>query len=202
MTIDWFIAVTTFALVSCWTPGPNNTFLMASGLTHGFVRTLPAIFGVSIGFAVMVLGVAFGVSKLFQAVPVLYEILKVGSVLYLLYLAWRIASSDPRMVGKSGARPVTFLEAVGFQWINPKGWTMALVSSAAYVVAESPTVSVFVIGAIFLVSGLSSSSSWAAGGTALRALIGNPAALRAINIVLALLLVASLWPVARDWLAA
>ena len=200
MTFDWFIAVATFAFVSCWTPGPNNTFLMASGLTNGFVKTLPSMLGVAIGFPIMVLAIAFGIAQAFEAFPALYEILRAGSVVYLLWLAWRIASSDPKLDPASARRPLTFLEAAGFQWVNPKGWTMALFASAAYVVAEAPTVSILSIAAIFLVVGLGSSSAWAAGGTALRRLIDNPGAVRVINIVLALLLVASLWPVVKDWI--
>lgn len=199
MTFDWFLAVAGFCIATCFTPGPNNTFLMASGLTHGFVRTLPPILGVSIGFSVMVLGVAFGIAQIFQAFPTLYEVLRAISVVYLLWLAWRIASADPKSAQSNGGRPLTFLEAAAFQWINPKAWTMALVASAAYVVDSAPTASVLAIGIIFLLSGLGSSSTWAAGGTALRAIVDNPRAVRAINIVLALLLVASLWPIISDW---
>ncbi len=201
MTFDWFLAVATFAVVTCFTPGPNNTFLMASGLTHGFLRTLPPILGVALGFSVMTLGVAFGVAHLFKALPVLTEILKVGSVIYMLWLAWRIASADPRPKSPQDARPVTFLEAAGFQWVNPKAWSMSLAASAGFVVADAPTLSVVTIAAIFLIIGLGSSSTWAAGGTALRKIVDNPRAVRAINITLALLLIASLWPIVREWVA-
>lgn len=200
MTFDWIIAVATFAIVTCFTPGPNNTFLMASGLAFGFRRTLAPMLGVAIGFSIMVLGVAFGVAQLFRAFPMLYDILRVVSALYLLYLAWRIATADPKAAGSATARPLTFMEAAGFQWINPKAWSMALFASSAYVLADEPNASVFAMAAIFLMAGLGSSSTWAAGGTALRALIDNPRALRVVNIVLALLLVASLWPIAKEWL--
>lgn len=199
MTFDWFLAVTTFAVVACFTPGPNNAFLLSSGLTHGFARTLPPVVGVAIGFTIMVLAVAFGIAQLFQAFPVIYSVLKVGSVLYLLWLAWRIATADPKLTMDNGGRPLTFLEAAGFQWINPKACSVALAASAAYVVPDLPTLSVVAIAVVFLVAALGSCSTWAAGGTALRRLVHNPIAVRAINITLALLLVASLWPIAGDW---
>lgn len=200
MTFEWLLAVAGFAIASCWTPGPNNTFLMASGLNFGFRRTLPPAMGVAFGFSFMLLAVAFGISALFQAVPEIYEVLKVASVAYLLWLAWRIATATPGGEAGTEARPLTFFEAAGFQWVNPKAWVMAVSASAAYVLDGEPTLSVVVMTAVFLLSGLGSSTTWALGGTALRRLIQNTAAVRAINIALALLLVASLIPIIAEWM--
>ena len=201
MTLTWLSAVTAFALVTCFTPGPNNTMLMASGLNFGFARTVPHLLGVSIGFAVMVLAVALGISGLFAAVPALFSLLKVVSVIYLLWLAWRIATAAPAGADADGhARPFNFLEAAAFQWVNPKAWIMAVGASATYVVAAQATVSVLVIALIFLLSGLASSSSWALGGTALRRLLASPRTVRAVNVAMAVLLVASLWPIIAEWL--
>lgn len=199
MTIDWMVAVAAFCFATTWTPGPNNTFLMASGLTFGMRRTVPSALGVSIGFSVMVLAVAFGISRVFQAYPVLQDILRVVSIVYLVWLAWRIATADPNLSVDTpdGARPLSFLEAAGFQWVNPKAWSMALSASAVYVLEASPVVSVLVVALIFLVSGLTSSMGWALGGTALRRLISKPKAVRAINIGLAALLLVSLLPIVR-----
>jgi len=202
MNLEWMIAVATFATVTCFTPGPNNTMLMASGLNYGFGRTVPHVLGVTLGFAGMVLAVALGISGVFKAIPQLYEILKVVSILYLLWLAWRIASASPKVGGTEGSRPFTFLEAAAFQWVNPKAWVMALGASATYVLAASPLVSVVVIAAIFAVAGLGSSSTWAFGGMALRRLVNRPYLVRVINVVLALLLVGSLWPTMTEvWTA-
>lgn len=198
MTFEWMIAVAVFAVVTCFTPGPNNTMLMASGLNFGFGRSVPHVLGVSLGFAGMVLAVAFGISAVFEAFPALYQILKVVSVAYLAWLAWRIARASPKIGEAEGSRPFTFLEAAAFQWVNPKAWIMALGASATYVLAASPTLSVFAIGFVFLIAGLGSSSTWAFGGTALRRLIRRPGWVRAINIVLALLLVGSLWPTVAE----
>ncbi|MCB1512905.1 MAG: LysE family translocator [Hyphomicrobiaceae bacterium] len=201
MTLEWTLAVVTFAVASCFTPGPNNTMLMASGLNFGFVRSVPHVLGVTLGFAVMVLAVALGVSGIFAAFPQLYTVLKVVSVIYLAWLAWRIAMSSPKLEENSGSRPFTFFEAAAFQWVNPKGWVMALGASTTYVVASQALASVVAISVIFAVAGLGSSSSWAAGGTALRRIIGKPGLVRAINIGLALLLLASLWPTLAEILS-
>lgn len=202
MTLEWFIAVATFAVVTCFTPGPNNTMLMASGLNFGMRRTLPHLLGVSIGFSVMVLAVAFGISGVFAAFPALYEVLKVVSVAYLCWLAWRIATASPKVPEHDGTgRPFTFLEAAAFQWVNPKAWVMAVGASTTYVLSGSAVASVVAMTAIFLAAGLGSSSAWALGGTALGRLIRNVTAVRVLNVILAALLVASLWPIIREWIA-
>lgn len=200
MDLQWLLAVAAFCVVTCFTPGPNNTMLMASGLNFGFARTLPHLLGVAFGFTGMVLGVAFGIAKVFEAVPALYTALKVVSVVYLLWLAWKIATANPKASSEEGGRPLTFVEAAAFQWVNPKAWIMAVGASAAYIVATAPTASVVTIAGMFLLIGLGSSTTWVLGGAVLRRLIANHRAIRAINLVLALLLVASLWPIVREWL--
>lgn len=200
MTLEWLLAVAAFCVVTCFTPGPNNAMLMASGLNFGFGRTMPHLLGVSIGFAFMLLAVASGIAGIFQTLPQLYGGLKIASALYLLWLAWRIATAESH--GEDEARqgrPMTFFEGAAFQWINPKAWVMTIGASATYVLAEAPIVTALAVTGVMLATGLASSATWALGGTLLRPLIGNPTLLRAVNIVLALVLVASLWPIARDW---
>jgi threonine/homoserine/homoserine lactone efflux protein len=192
------IAVATFAVVTCFTPGPNNTMLMASGLNFGFGRSLPHVLGVTFGFSGMVLAVALGISAIFAALPALYTVLKVVSMAYLIWLAWRIASAAPAAQNAEGSRPFTFIEAAAFQWVNPKGWIMALGASATYVLAGNALASVLTIAATFAIVGFGSSSSWALGGTALCRLISRPGLVRVINVGLALLLVISLWPTLRE----
>ena len=201
MTLEWLVAVATFCFVTCFTPGPNNTMLMASGLNFGIRRTVPHLLGVSIGFAVMVFAVGLGIAGLFKAFPALYTTLKVVSIVYLIWLAWRIAMAGEVSAGGGAGRPFTFFEAAAFQWVNPKAWIMAVGISATYLVAGQFWTSLVVVTGVFLVAGLCSSSTWAIGGTGLRRLVANPVWVRVINVVLALLLLASLWPIASDLVA-
>jgi threonine/homoserine/homoserine lactone efflux protein len=140
LDVDTLIALVLFSFVSSITPGPNNLMLMASGTNFGLTRSVPHLLGVSIGFVVMLLLVGAGVAAIFEAVPGAALALKVGSVLYLLYLAYRIATA--RLPGQDNdrgvARPFTFLQAAAFQWINPKAWTMALTAVAVYVPHSRP----------------------------------------------------------------
>ena len=195
MTLEILTALIAFALVSSLTPGPNNLMLMASGANFGFQRTVPHMLGVSLGFTLMVLLVGIGLVQLFETYPLSYTVLKVVSVAYLLYLAIKIATaaSPGDDSGKTG-RPFTFLQAALFQWVNPKAWTMALTAVTVY----SPTNTVHsmaVIAVVFGAVNLPSISMWTAMGQQLRRLLTNSLRLRTFNLVMALLLVGSLYPV-------
>jgi threonine/homoserine/homoserine lactone efflux protein len=113
----------TFAVATSVTPGPNNVMITASGANFGFARSVPHMLGVGIGFMVMIVGVGLGLGQVFERAPLLHEFLRYGGALYLLYLAWRIATAAPAPTETrpSSARPLTFLQAALFQWVNPKG---------------------------------------------------------------------------------
>lgn len=197
LTFHTLVALAAFAFVSAVTPGPNNLMLMASGTNFGFVRTGPHMTGVILGFALMVLLVGLGLGAVFGMIPGAMLVLKVVSTVYLLYLAWKIAASAPPQIGEmdSGARPMTFLQAVLFQWVNPKGWTMALTAAAVYVPAENRVLGAVSVALVFLAVNVPAATIWAAAGVQLRRLLHRPRAYRAFNVVAALLLVASLYPV-------
>lgn len=196
MSLEAIVALSAFAFVASMTPGPNNLMLMASGTNFGFARTGPHMLGVALGFTVMVLLVALGMGTVFMAVPGAMTALKIASTLYLLYLAWRIATSPPPRIdgGESSGRPLTFLQAAAFQWVNPKGWMMALTAAAVYVPADDRIAGALVVTLIVAVVGTPSVVVWAAAGVQLRRLLHRPRAYRAFNVVAALLLVASLYP--------
>ena len=136
MTSELLFAFTLFAVAASFKPGPNNTMLLAAGLNFGFRRTLPHILGINIGFATLQLAVGFGLGGVFAAFPDLYNGLRWATAGYLLYLAWRIAQSGVTGTDEA-ARPITFLEAFAFQWINPKGVMMAVIAVALYVPLEN-----------------------------------------------------------------
>jgi len=132
MTFNVFLAFAAFCFVSSATPGPNNLMLMASGANFGIRRTVPHWLGIGTGFTVMVIVVGLGLMNVFEMFPVIYKILKTLSVAFLVYLAWKIANAAP--LGETGAvgQPMTFLQAVAFQWVNPKAWAMALTAISVY----------------------------------------------------------------------
>ncbi len=196
MTTPLLLALAAFALVSSITPGPNNLMLLASGINFGFRRTLPHMLGVALGFALMVAIVGAGTATIVTLVPGLLGIIKWVSVAYLLYLAWKIATAPPPSAeGRAQARPMTFLQAAAFQWVNPKAWTMALTAASAYLPAGNDWAGVALLAAVFCAVNLPSVGLWAALGTSLRRFLADPVRLRRFNIVAALTLVATLYPV-------
>lgn len=176
VTWDVFLALVVFAFVTSITPGPNNVMLMASGVNFGFRRTLPHIFGIGIGFLVHVA-------------------LKIAGGAYLLYLAWRVAMTRSISEGKGGsARPMTFLEAAAFQWVNVKAWVMAITGISVYSSSTSPFLSVILVAVAFALVNLPCVSTWAAFGVALRDFLSEPTRLKWFNIAMGIALAASLWP--------
>ena len=199
MTPDLVWALLGFVVVTLFTPGPNNTMLMTSGLNFGFRRGLPHMWGVSLGFAVMVLAVGLGLGTVFQLYPALYTVLRYVGAAYLLYLAWQIATAGPMEEGgPERSRPITFLQGAAFQWVNPKGWVMAVGAVSTYAAVATFPGNVLLITFLFGTLGILSSATWLGFGTSLRQLLKSPRTVRAVNIGMAVLLVASLWPIFAD----
>jgi len=194
LSLELLTAFVVFAIATLFTPGPNNVMLMTSGLNFGFVRTLPHAFGVVLGFGFLVLVVGFGVGAFFEAYPALYATIKFVGAAYLLYLAWMIAKSGPTKDGVRG-RPLTFLEGAAFQWVNAKGWVMAVGAVTTYAAMAPFPLNIFLIAGIFAGFGILSSWTWLLFGTSLRPIISDPRKVRVFNVVMALALAASLIPV-------
>ncbi|WP_116800171.1 LysE family translocator [Pseudomonas syringae] len=195
LSFDLLLAFTLFAFVTSITPGPNNIMLLASGVNFGFSRTLPHMLGISVGFFVLVLAVGFGLGSVFKAWPVLYTILRYVGAAYLLYLAWKIATSGPASDSlDSEGKPLSFMSAALFQWVNPKAWIMAIGAISTYTPMQGYFYNVVVISAVFALINLPSVGVWAGFGSLLRNVLRDPLGLRIFNGVMAALLVASLYP--------
>ena len=199
MSHSLLIAFILFATVMYFTPGPNNIMLLSSGLTYGFRRTVPHVVGVTIGFAFMVGAVGVGLGAVFIAYPVLQTILKYLGVAYLVYLAALIAMAKPVEPDQANSRgPMTFWGAAMFQWVNAKGWVMVIGTITTYAAIAAYPWNIMIQVGLSLILGTLSCTLWALFGTALRPILTAPKAVRAFNIVMALLLLASLYPVFMD----
>jgi threonine/homoserine/homoserine lactone efflux protein len=185
-----------FAVATCLTPGPNVVMITASAANFGFRRAIPHILGITLGFAVMVLAAGFGLAGLIHAEPRLHATLKYAGAAYLLYLAWRIARADAASADRARARPIGFVEAIVFTWLNPKSWVTALGAIAAYTSVEADMLpqTWFVTG-VLAAACLVSVIVWAAFGVAISHLLATARARRAFNWSMAGLLVLSLIPV-------
>jgi threonine/homoserine/homoserine lactone efflux protein len=195
MPTDIFLALLLFAFVSSITPGPNNLMLLASGVNFGFVRTIPHMLGIGIGFLILLLAVGFGLGTLLTAYPPIHTALKVTGGAYMLYLAWKIGTSRTMgKAGRTGANPMTFLQAAAFQWVNVKAWVMAATAMSLYTSAERPFLTVVLVAVAFALVNVPSVATWAGFGTAMRGFLADPVRLKWFNIVMGLALALSIVP--------
>ena len=194
MTPDVLVSATAFALVGSFTPGPNNAMLLTSGVNFGFRRTLPHIAGIVLGYAVMFAAVALGLGRVFILQPALYSALKVASSLYLLWLAWRIATAANPSGGAAERPPLSFLQAALFQWVNPKGVMLALAASANFLNPDNLAADLPIMLALIIAMSFTSAATWTLFGQGVRRLLANPRRHTLFNRLMALVLIASLWP--------
>jgi threonine/homoserine/homoserine lactone efflux protein len=179
-----------------FTPGPNNILVASSGVNFGFRATIPHILGITVGYPAMLLVVGLGLAKAFIAVPSIHTVLKYVCVLYLLYLAWRIAMASAMREASRAIRPWTFVQAAAFQWVNGKGWVVALSAVTTYTVVNSTLpLQVLALSAIALIITVASVCVWTLFGSLLRQSLHTERRRRWFNYSMAALLVASIIPV-------
>lgn len=191
MEVSHLIALLMFALISSLSPGPNNIMLMASGANIGFYRTIPHILGIISGYSVMLILVGLGLMPLFQQYPLIQNSLQILCLLYLFYLSYKIATSNTE--GSQGKlfKPMSFLAAAGFQWINPKGWSMALSAITLYGSELNYALAIVIIAGVFMVVNIPSACIWTIAGQKCQHLLADPLRLKVFNYSMASLLVAS-----------
>ncbi|EDM67960.1 transporter, LysE family [Moritella sp. PE36] len=195
MSVEILTAFMAFAFVTSVTPGPNNLMLMNSGASFGIRKTVPHVLGIVVGFIFMLLLVGLGIMQIFQRFPVSYDILKVSSIAYLLYLAFKIATSNTTLEhNATKTKPFSFIQAAMFQWINPKAWTMALTALSIYATSSDLNTVLFVT-LIFAVINLPAISLWVLLGQKMQRFLTSRKRLKAFNVTMAMLLVMSLYPV-------
>lgn len=193
--MELILAIALFAFSSGITPGPNNIMLMTSGVNFGVKRSIPHLLGISLGFPTMILAIGLGLSALFQSYPIIHQVIKVVGIGYLLYLSWLIANSSSKMEGKAITKPFSFIQAAAFQWVNPKGWIMAVGAIATFTsVQQDLTPQVITIATVFLCVAFPCAIVWLGFGVALKRILKNQRQQKIFNITMAVLLVASIIP--------
>jgi threonine/homoserine/homoserine lactone efflux protein len=198
MTFEALLSYVIYCVAMSGTPGPNNLMVLASGVNFGYRRTLPHIFGINIGFSVMLAAMALGLGAVLLAEPRLQTALKAAGVAYMLWLAWKIATASGMGEGEAGGAPLTFLQGAAFQWVNVKAWFMVLGAISVHAPAgHAPWEKALYLGGVMLLAGSPPTHVWTLFGVGIRRFLQNPKALRAFNVAMALLLVASLAPMLR-----
>jgi len=185
-----------FALAMCFTPGPNVVMITASGANFGFRRAIPHMLGITFGFGSMVVAAGLGLAGLFHAEPRLHTALKYAGAAYLLYLAWRIANASAASSASNRAKPIGFVEATLFTWVNPKAWVSVIGALAAFTTIGGNLLwQVAVITSVMAAACLAACAVWAAFGVAIGRYLGSARARTAFNWSMAGLLMLSLIPV-------
>lgn len=191
MPIEMLISLASLAFAAAFTPGPNNTLVATSGARFGFNKTLPMIFGIGFGFPFMIFCVALGLGALFEASIFLREVMRWAGVLILIWFAWKIANGPVSVSQDEGFQPLTFLQMAGFQWINPKGWAMAISVTAQFAGDGNAIVRAIILSAVFVVMGLGSATTWTFFGKSIRQFLTSEFRFRIFNIVMAALILMS-----------
>ncbi|MGC0154309.1 LysE family translocator [Chromobacterium vaccinii] len=188
-----FALLSYIALMSI-TPGPNNLMLASSGVNFGFRRTVPHMLGISLGCALQVFIVGMLLAQMLGWLSSWRPPLAVAGCVYLLWLSWQIARAG-RPEAREQARPLSFVGAALFQWLNPKAWVMVLNASILFMPAGGgPLVAALLLALAFAVVNLPCISVWAWGGEKLRRWLAAPRALLAYNLTMgALMAVTALW---------
>jgi len=196
-----FISFVLFGVIAAITPGPNNVMLTTTGLNFGVRRGVPHLLGICIGFPVMLALIGLGFGALFQLYPILHEVIKIIGVIYLLFLAWKIANAGSGAAKVRQSKPINFWQSAAFQWINPKAWIMGSSALAAYTTLDDNFfIQVMVICVTFMIITIPCAGIWLVFGAGLQHFLRDPKHLRIFNLCMALLLVASILPVVWEML--
>lgn len=197
--MEFYLVILIFAVSTSITPGPNNLMIMASGLNYGIKNSLPHLFGICIGFPTMLILVGLGFSAVFEKYPLIHEIIKILGVVYLLYLAWCVFSSSATLSGNVKTKPFSFIQAVSFQWVNPKAWVMATGAISAYTSVSSDFFSqVTDIALVFFIIAFPCVGTWLCFGAVLKKYLKSKKHQKIFNLSMALLLIGSAVPVLKE----
>ena len=198
MTSEQAVAFLLFAVVAAVTPGPSNVMLAAAGAAGGVLKGLPCLLGVTAGMGLMLFLVPLGLGSLVLGHPLALTVLRWSGAAFLLWLAWKIATSTGPSAPDEG-RPVGFVEAAVFQWINPKSWLVAVSAAGTYLSAQSGTAVVqsALLGGLFVLAALPSCFLWLAFGAAVQRLLRGRRAVRIFNVALGALLALSVALIVR-----
>ncbi|WIT13472.1 LysE family translocator [Paucibacter sediminis] len=204
MDLPTLLAVAAFATVTSITPGPNNMMLLASGVNHGFKASTPHMLGISIGFMVLLAATGLGLGALLLQWPRVGLAMKAVGIAYLVWLAWRLwraeaprAGVDAEASAVAAGPRMGFWAAAGFQWVNPKAWMMAIGAVAGFLAPGEGALAACLLALVCALVNFPCIAVWTYAGARLSRQLAEPAKRRAFNTTMAVLLLASIWPMLK-----
>ena len=180
------------------TPGPSNIMLTAAGANAGVLRGLPCLLGVATGMGLMMFLVPLGLGSVVLGNPLVLKVLHWGGAAFLLWLAWKIATSSGTEAA-ADKDPVGYVGATAFQWINPKSWLVATSAAGTFLQAGAgaPIVQSAWLGGLFVLAALPSGFVWLAFGATVQRMLRDGRRLRIFNIAMGVLLALSVVLIVR-----
>ena len=189
--IDWFIPLLIFILIAGLTPGPNNIIAMSIGFSWGFKRVLPHLLGVTIGFPIMLLLIGFVLKPILEQHTDIFNILKILSTGYIIYLAYKISTSPISFDESDAKKPITFIDSLAFQWINPKAWAGAMATVTLYIPKDNYTFGLIVATITSAVTIVFAISLWGYLGKKIKFFLSKPEHIKVFNYTMAIALLIS-----------
>lgn len=165
--IDW--ALTGFVFFGLMSPGPNVILVTISGASFGFRRTIPHILGIAVGVGLIAFLTGLGIGGLLKTSPNSAFLLKIAAASWIAWMAWKLWQSDIAN-RQTLVRPFNLIQAILFQWVNPKIWAVAL-ASLAFVVEQPPVIQAVTLGLTFSILNLGVCSFWTLAGKSLEPLL-------------------------------
>ena len=192
--IEYFIPLLILCIVQSGTPGPNNIMLTASGKNFGYIKSIPHMLGVVLGFLSLIIVFGLGLTVIFSKYPIIQFVLRIVGSIYILYLSYRIYSSvNTEDLSKS--KPITFMESSLFQYVNPKGVMMAITTISIYTDhINFKFISSFNEGMIYIliaftISNIIAVITWTSVGVFIGQFIKSARGIKIFNALMAFLLV-------------
>lgn len=182
------MSMAVFALVASITPGPVNIVALSAGLRFGLALGLRHVLGATAGFVLLLVLTGFGLHGVLLRWPWLTDLIRWAGMVFLLYLAWKLARDDGHLGPSRTVRRPSVLHGAVMQWLNPKAWLAAIAGMGAFV-ADGEALLIWQFALIYFVICYLSVGGWVWLGTRLASRLGFPARVRLFNRVMAVLLV-------------
>ncbi len=199
MNTEQAAAFLLFAVVAAVTPGPSNVMLTAAGANAGVWRGLPCLLGVTVGIGLMMFLVPLGLGSVVLAYPLVLRLLHWAGAAFLLWLAFKIATSSSLDDTIGRRDPVGFVGGAVFQWVNPKAWLVTASAAGTFLHAEAgrPLAQAAALAGLFVIAALPACFVWLAFGAGVQRVLRSPGRLRVFNVTMGVLLALSVLLIVR-----
>jgi len=190
---EWYLPLLLFILVAGFTPGPNNIIAMGIGFNWGFKKVLPHLLGVTVGFPIMLLLIGFILKPILEQYTTLFTFLRYLSGSYIFYLAYKIATAPVELNEQEHKKPITFLESMAFQWINPKAWAGAMATVTLYIPKDNYTFGLIIAAISSGVTIIFAIALWGYMGKKIKRVFSKKSHVRLFNYIMAIALIFSVF---------